>query len=50
MPSSRSRRSTANRRATSSSSRLEVGSSSTSTWAETLKARAIATICCTATG
>jgi hypothetical protein len=49
MPSLRSRRSTANRLFTSSSSRLEVGSSRISTRDERPSARAIATICCTAT-
>lgn len=50
MPRPRSRRITANSARTSSSSRLEVGSSRISTRADTPKARAIATICCTATG
>ncbi len=50
MPAALSLRSTSNRRATSPSSRLEVGSSRISTRASTDMARAIATICCTAIG
>ncbi|MCY1541372.1 hypothetical protein D9M68_770570 [compost metagenome] len=48
-PSPRSRRSTSNSFSTSSSSRLDVGSSRISTFDDTPSARAIATICCTAT-
>ncbi len=48
IPSSRSDRSTLSSCSTSPASRLDVGSSSTSTRADTSSARAIATICCTA--
>lgn len=50
MPDAFSRRSTSNSRATSPSSRLDVGSSRINTRASTDTARAIATICCTAIG
>ncbi len=48
MPSSLSPRMTRKSWSTSDASRLEVGSSSTSTLASTSSARAMATICCTA--